>query len=58
VKGSDPGERAHANDDRGHLGCLDDSAELIEAFGLWEQIFCGEFDGRRRKRVLVKIIGE
>jgi len=27
-------------------------------FGLWEQIFNGEFDGRRRKRVLVKIIGE
>jgi secondary thiamine-phosphate synthase enzyme len=24
----------------------------------WEQIFYGEFDGRRRKRVLVKIIGE
>jgi thiamine phosphate synthase YjbQ (UPF0047 family) len=31
-------------------GCLD--------FGTWERIFCGEFDGRRRKRVLVKIIGE
>ncbi len=27
-------------------------------FEAWEQIFCGEFDGRRRKRVLVKIIGE
>ena len=27
-------------------------------FGTWEQIFYGEFDGRRRKRVLVKIIGE
>lgn len=27
-------------------------------FGLWEQIFYGEFDGRRRKRVLVKVIGE
>ncbi len=26
--------------------------------GPWEQIFYGEFDGRRRKRVLVKIIGE
>ena len=26
-------------------------------FGPWEQIFYGEFDGRRRKRVLVKIIG-
>jgi secondary thiamine-phosphate synthase enzyme len=27
-------------------------------FGTWEQIFYGEFDGRRNKRVLVKIIGE
>jgi secondary thiamine-phosphate synthase enzyme len=27
-------------------------------FGFWEQIFYGEFDGLRRKRVLVKIIGE
>ena len=26
--------------------------------GPWEQVFYGEFDGRRRKRVLVKIIGE
>jgi secondary thiamine-phosphate synthase enzyme len=31
-------------------GCLD--------FGPWEQIFYGEFDGGRRKRVLVKLIGE
>jgi secondary thiamine-phosphate synthase enzyme len=27
-------------------------------FGTWEQIFYGEFNGKRRKRVLVKIIGE
>ena len=27
-------------------------------FGTWEQIFYGEFDGKRAKRVLVKIIGE
>ena len=27
-------------------------------FGTWEQIFYGEFDGRRPKRVLVKVIGE
>ena len=27
-------------------------------FGTWEQIFYGEFDGQRRKRVLIKIIGE
>jgi len=27
-------------------------------FGTWERLFYGEFDGRRRKRVLVKIIGD
>ena len=27
-------------------------------FGTWERIFYGEFDGRRQKRVLVKVIGE
>ena len=27
-------------------------------FGMWEQIFCGDFDGMRDKRVLVIIIGE
>jgi secondary thiamine-phosphate synthase enzyme len=27
-------------------------------FGQWEQIFYGEYDGKRRKRILVKIIGE
>ena len=27
-------------------------------FGPWEQIFYGEFDGRRRKRILVKVIGD
>lgn len=27
-------------------------------FGTWEQIFYGEFDGKRKKRVLIKIIGE
>jgi secondary thiamine-phosphate synthase enzyme len=27
-------------------------------FSTWERIFCGEFEGRRRKLVLVKIIGE
>ncbi len=39
-------------------GHLDDSTELVKVFGSWEQIFYGEFDGRRRKRVPVKIIGE
>ena len=27
-------------------------------FGPWEQIFYGEFDGRRPKRILIKVIGE
>ncbi len=31
---------------------------LSRDFGPWEQIFYGEFDGRRAKRVLVKVIGE
>jgi thiamine phosphate synthase YjbQ (UPF0047 family) len=39
-------------------GRLDDSAELVEVSGPWEQIFYGEFDGRRRKGVLVEIVGE
>jgi hypothetical protein len=39
-------------------GRLDGSTELTEVFGPWEQIFYGEFGERRRKRVLVKIIGE
>jgi thiamine phosphate synthase YjbQ (UPF0047 family) len=39
-------------------GRLDGFALLIRTFGTWDQIFYGEFDGRRRKRVLVKIIGE
>ena len=36
----------------------DGFALLTRTFGTWERIFYGEFDGRRRKRVLVKIIGE
>jgi thiamine phosphate synthase YjbQ (UPF0047 family) len=39
-------------------GRLNDSAELVEVFGPWEQISYGEFGGRRQKRVLVKVIGE
>ena len=39
-------------------GRLDGFAVLTRTFGTWERIFYGEFDGRRRKRVLVKIIGE
>ena len=39
-------------------GRLDGFAVLTRTFGTWERIFFGEFDDRRRKRVLVKIIGE
>ena len=39
-------------------GRLDGFAWLAEISGTWERIFYGEFDGRRRKRVLVKIVGE
>jgi secondary thiamine-phosphate synthase enzyme len=39
-------------------GRLDGFALLTRTFSTWERIFYGEFDGRRRKRVLVKIIGE
>jgi thiamine phosphate synthase YjbQ (UPF0047 family) len=39
-------------------GRLDGFALLTRTFGTWERVFYGEFDGRRRKRVLVKIIGE
>ena len=39
-------------------GRLNGFALLAEIFGTWERIFYGEFNGRRRKRVLVKIIGE
>ena len=49
----------------GHLKRQEMRREVVVAitkgkldFGPWEQIFYGEYDGRRRKRVLVKIIGE
>jgi secondary thiamine-phosphate synthase enzyme len=35
-----------------------DAHHKRQIFGPWEQIFYGEFDGRRQKRVLIKIIGE
>ena len=37
---------------------LDGFALLTRTLGRWERIFYGEFDGRRRSRVLVKTIGE
>ena len=39
-------------------GRLDGLTQPAEVFGTWERIFYGAFDGRPRKRVLVKIVGE
>jgi thiamine phosphate synthase YjbQ (UPF0047 family) len=39
-------------------GRPDGSTELTGSFGTWERIFYGKFDGRRRKRVMVKIVGK
>ena len=58
-------ERSRRNNGDAHLKRQVMGREVVVAitdgrldFGPWEQIFYGEFDGRRRKRVLVKIIGE
>jgi secondary thiamine-phosphate synthase enzyme len=57
-------ERSDRNADA-HMKCQIMGREVVVAvtngrldFGSWERIFYGEFDGRRRERVLVKIIGE
>ena len=57
LTGEDNGDAHHK---RQVMGC-----EVVVAvtagkldFGPWEQIFYGEFDGRREKRVLIKVIGE
>lgn len=64
---SERGYRHNVGEDNGdaHLKRQIMGREVVVAitdgrldFGPWEQIFYGEFDGRRRKRVLVKIIGE
>jgi secondary thiamine-phosphate synthase enzyme len=70
-RGADPGrggyEHNATGEDNGdaHLKRQVMGREVVVAitegeldFGTWEQIFYGEFDGRRTKRVLVKIIGE
>jgi len=69
--GSDPGHGGYRHNRTGednadaHLKRQVMGREVVVAvtggrldFGPWEQIFYGEFDGRRRKRVLVKILGE
>lgn len=55
--GEDNGDAHHKRQIMGReVVCAITEARLD--FGTWEQIFYFEFDGRRRKRVLVKIIGE
>ncbi len=55
--GEDNGDAHHKRQIMGREVVVAVTAGKLD-FGPWEQIFYGEFDGRRPKRVLVKIIGE
>ena len=55
--GEDNGDAHHKRQLMGREVVVAVTAGRLD-FGRWEQIFYGEFDGRRAKRVLVKIIGE
>ena len=55
--GEDNGDAHHKRQLMGREVVVAVSAGRLD-FGPWEQIFYGEFDGRRAKRVLVKVIGE
>ena len=55
--GEDNGDAHHKREIFGREVVVAITAGKVD-FGRWEQIFYGEFDGRRPKRVLVKIIGE
>ncbi len=55
--GEDNGDAHHKRQVMGREVVVAITAGRLD-FGPWEQIFYGEFDGRRRKRALVKIIGE
>ncbi len=55
--GEDNGDAHHKRQVMGREVVVAISGGQLD-FGPWERIFYGEFDGRRRKRVLVKIIGE
>ena len=57
LTGEDNGDAHHKRQIMGRE-VVDAITEGRLHFGTWEQIFYGEFDGRRKKRVLVKIIGE
>ncbi|HLH75737.1 MAG TPA: secondary thiamine-phosphate synthase enzyme YjbQ [Candidatus Binataceae bacterium] len=55
--GEDNGDAHHKRQVMGREVMVAITAGKLD-FGPWEQIFYGEFDGRRPKRVLIKIIGE
>jgi secondary thiamine-phosphate synthase enzyme len=55
--GEDNGDAHHKRQLMGREVVVAVTAGKLD-FGPWEQIFYGEFDGRRPKRVLVKVIGE
>jgi secondary thiamine-phosphate synthase enzyme len=55
--GEDNGDAHHKRQIMGREVVVAITAGQLD-FGPWEQIFYGEFDGRRAKRVLVKVIGE
>ena len=57
LTGEDNGDAHHKRQIMGREGVVAITEGRLH-FGTWEQIFYGEFDGRRKKRVLVKIIGE
>ena len=55
--GEDNGDAHHKRQVMGREVVVAITAGKLD-FGPWEQIFYGEFDGRRKKRVLVKVIGD
>ena len=55
--GEDNGDAHHKRQIMGREVVVAITAGKLD-FGPWEQIFYGEFDGRRSKRILIKIIGE
>ena len=55
--GEDNGDAHHKRQIMGREVVVAVTAGKLD-FGTWERIFYGEFDGRRSKRVLVKVIGE
>ena len=57
LTGEDNGDAHHKRQIMGRVVVVAVTEGRLD-FGPWEQIFYGEFDGRRKKRVLVKVIGD